>query len=273
MPDSVVALEALALHAVCEMYTKEEGICTSGEEAEAAKANAALHDARGSWLAAMNCLPAVYLSVLKHRARSDQHSDAWEWGRSRPAEVRACMKAARPTEMRQVCVMAPSARRVTALVARKALDDSHEVKRARFKKERTREDRRHQKVMQELKSREDEYEATRQAGAPPASRTAAAPPAGADAPPASRTAAAPPAAAALPAAAPPAAAPPAAAPAEGSAQRKRPAQNAAARQPPAKKTPAGKKGRGAGMQQAAIDEAAAQAQPRETPQRRLRQQR
>ena len=132
MPDSVVALEALALHAVCEMYTKEEGICTSGEEAEAAKANAALHDARGSWLAAMNCLPAVYLSVLKHRARSDQHSDAWEWGRSRPAEVRACMKAARPTEMRQVCVMAPSARRVTALVARKALDDSHEVKRARF---------------------------------------------------------------------------------------------------------------------------------------------
>ena len=252
MPDSVVALEALALHAVCEMYTKEEGICTSGEEAEAAKANAALHDARGSWLAAMNCLPAVYLSVLKHRARSDQHSDAWEWGRSRPAEVRACMKAARPTEMRQVCVMAPSARRVTALVARKALDDSHEVKRARFKKERTREDRRHQKVMQELKSREDEYEATRQAGAPPASRTAAAPPA---------------------AAALPAAAPPAAAPAEGSAQRKRPAQNAAARQPPAKKTPAGKKGRGAGMQQAAIDEAAAQAQPRETPQRRLRQQR
>ena len=257
MPDSVVALEALALHAVCEMYTKEEGICTSGEEAEAAKANAALHDARGSWLAAMNCLPAVYLSVLKHRARSDQHSDAWEWGRSRPAEVRACMKAARPTEMRQVCVMAPSARRVTALVARKALDDSHEVKRARFKKERTREDRRHQKVMQELKSREDEYEATRQAGAPPASRTAAAPPA----------------AAALPAAAPPAAAPPAAAPAEGSAQRKRPAQNAAARQPPAKKTPAGKKGRGAGMQQAAIDEAAAQAQLRETPQRRLRQRR
>ena len=262
-PDSVVDLEALALHAVCEVYTKNEGIHASGEEAEVAKAKAALHGAQSSWLAAMNCLPAVYLSELKHRARNDQHTDAWEWGRSRPAEVRACMKAARPIELRQVCVMAPSARRVTALVARKALDDSHEVKLARFKKERVREGRRHQKAMQELNAREEEYQSTRQAtGAPPASPTAAAAP-GAAAPGAAAPAAAAPAAPAPAATAQAAAAPAAAAQAKGRPQRKRPADIAS--EPARPRNAPARRGssRATSLQQIGAAEAAvAEAQPR-----------
>ena len=61
-PDSLLDLDALAVHAVCEAYTKDRLAdldCSSGEETEAAKAQAALTDAQSSWLAAINCLPAV----------------------------------------------------------------------------------------------------------------------------------------------------------------------------------------------------------------------
>ena len=278
-PDSVCDLEALALHAICEAFTKAPLEECSDRDGQDEAARAALTNARGAWLAAMNCSPAIYTSELKHRARNEQHIDAWEWGRSRPAEVRTCMKVARPIEMRQVSVVAPSARRVTALAARKALDDSFEVKKARFKKERLFEERRHQKRVQELKTQEDEYMATRPEGAVGPTAPPAAPPAAAEPP----MDAAPPASAAQPAAAPPASAPPTTArraaapraaapraaarpsrvdatPEGSSSSRARPLSHL----PPAKKLSRGQTGgsRGNAMQQAAAAATAAAAPPR-----------
>ena len=144
-------------------------------------------------------------SELAHRARLEQHRDPWGWGKSRPAEVRACLKIARPIEMRKVCVMAPSASRVTAKVARDALADTKAVIRARFKKEEVHEKRRHEKATQDLKRRREELEVTYATAG--ASRASDAPPA-AEPPAASPSTTAPPGA-------PPGAPPPTAPSAEG----------------------------------------------------------